>query len=506
MFPQRTLKANLPVIALISLLWFAFFQLTGCPTVLGYVEMFAFSLSATLTSYLLLNYLGYFDPLRLLPRKSNIVILPIAVLLGGLIQYYLFNLDNLDGSCSLTSLYIWAPILSILIFGGHYLFIWNMMRAGKKRRIILNLAPVEKALIIGDFATLDGFEYFEFLSLNQLDSLQQDRILRTADLIVLSEKGSSTLKDQRLLVKAHVLGIPIIDYKSASSTLTRRVRLEHHCPSNFYTTATQQTSLLRMYAMLKIVLEPALAVLLAITISPLLLSIGLIVKLTSPGPALYRQIRTGYLGKNFYLYKFRSMKIDAEANGPQFSYEDDVRVTTFGRFLRKTRLDELPQLWNVIRGEMSFIGPRPERPEIYEKLSKQLPMFNLRTTVKPGVTGWAQVYRGYVGSLEESSTKLEFDLYYIQHMSPRLDLIILVKTIFVALFGSDLPGSSYTVDATDDQLKAKSQSVLSFRAHIQATAKNIVSESFNGNKQTIVKADTSAYKLHKSSGALAGNE
>jgi len=127
--------------------------------------------------------------------------------------------------------------------------------------------------------------------------------------------------------------------------------------------------------------------------------------------------------------------VDAEANGLRWASDNDDRTTKLGRFMRRTRLDELPQLWNVIRGEMSFCGPRPERPEIYQALAREIPLFPLRTLVRPGITGWAQVYAGYAASVAESALKLEYDLFYIQNISPRLDLIVLIKTIAVALCG-----------------------------------------------------------------------
>jgi lipopolysaccharide/colanic/teichoic acid biosynthesis glycosyltransferase len=181
-------------------------------------------------------------------------------------------------------------------------------------------------------------------------------------------------------------------------------------------------------------LEPCLAVCLGVLLLPVIGVLALLIKLTSRGPVLYSQARTGYLGNMFTLLKFRSMVLDAEADGPQWAEDNDARATPLGRFMRRTRLDELPQLWNVIRGEMSFCGPRPERPEMYKQLEKDIPLFRMRTIVRPGITGWAQVCAGYAASVEESVKKLEYDLYYIKHMSPRLDAVILLKTLLLFLF------------------------------------------------------------------------
>jgi len=146
-------------------------------------------------------------------------------------------------------------------------------------------------------------------------------------------------------------------------------------------------------------------------------------------------VRAGRRGKPFRLLKFRTMVVDAEKSGVQWSSENDNRITPLGRFLRKTRIDELPQLVNVLRGELGFVGPRPERPEIVRRLENDLPFFSLRTIIRPGITGWAQVQYGYVASVEESRLKLEYDLFYIVHQSVWLDLAILLKTLALILRG-----------------------------------------------------------------------
>lgn len=155
----------------------------------------------------------------------------------------------------------------------------------------------------------------------------------------------------------------------------------------------------------------------------------LLVRLSSPGPIFFRQTRVGMGGRNFTVYKFRTMRQDAEVEGAKWATKNDPRVTRFGMFMRKTRLDEVPQLWNVLRGDMGFVGPRPERPEFVPWLSEQIPYFDLRHMIRPGLTGWAQVRYGYGATLAESREKLEFDLYYIKHMSLGLDLLIMFETV-----------------------------------------------------------------------------
>jgi len=168
---------------------------------------------------------------------------------------------------------------------------------------------------------------------------------------------------------------------------------------------------------------------------PIIFLAGLAVRLTSRGPVFYRQERVGLNGLNFNLLKFRSMKVDAEKEGqPEWAQEADPRVTSIGGFLRRTRIDELPQVINVLMGDMSFVGPRPERPFFVEQLEGEIPFFKERHCLKPGITGWAQIQYPYGASLEDSKRKLEYDLYYIKNYSIFLDLLIILQTIRVILF------------------------------------------------------------------------
>jgi exopolysaccharide biosynthesis polyprenyl glycosylphosphotransferase len=174
---------------------------------------------------------------------------------------------------------------------------------------------------------------------------------------------------------------------------------------------------------------------LALSLAPgLLVALG--IKLTMPGPILYRQKRVGQYGTPFEILKFRSMGVDAEREGAVWAREKDARATPFGAFLRKTRLDELPQFWNILKGEMSFVGPRPERPEFVEPLERKLPHYHLRHLVKPGLTGWAQIRFRYGGSQEDAKRKLAFDLYYVGHCSLSFDLSIVLKTLVAMARGA----------------------------------------------------------------------
>ncbi len=168
--------------------------------------------------------------------------------------------------------------------------------------------------------------------------------------------------------------------------------------------------------------------------APVIAGAALLVRLTSPGPILYRQVRVGLNGAHFVLFKFRSMRVDAEALGPAWAARHDPRVTPIGRVMRRTRIDELPQLFNVLRGEMSLVGPRPERPHFVAQLDSLIPFHADRTRVKPGITGWAQVNYPYGASVEDARQKLAYDLYYVKHRNLLLDLTILMATVRVILF------------------------------------------------------------------------
>ena len=169
---------------------------------------------------------------------------------------------------------------------------------------------------------------------------------------------------------------------------------------------------------------------------PIIITASILIKLDSSGPVLYRQKRVGYNGEVFELLKFRSMTVNAERNGAVWAENNDARVTGAGKILRKTRIDEIPQMWNVLTGAMSFIGPRPERPEFVKQLSKEIPYYQLRHNVKPGITGWAQINFRYGASVGDALEKLQYDLFYIKNLSAFLDMHILLKTIRVVLFGN----------------------------------------------------------------------
>ncbi|MBW1703193.1 MAG: exopolysaccharide biosynthesis polyprenyl glycosylphosphotransferase [Deltaproteobacteria bacterium] len=186
---------------------------------------------------------------------------------------------------------------------------------------------------------------------------------------------------------------------------------------------------------MKRLIDLSISALIIIITLPLLAVTALAIRLDSPGPVFFKQQRVGKGGKVFSVWKFRSMYKDAEQNGAVWADKSDPRVTRVGRVIRFLRIDELPQLWNIFRGEMSLIGPRPERPEFVRELTASIPYYDIRHSVSPGITGWAQVNYPYGASVEDALHKLEYDVYYIKNMSLFLDFKIFIRTIGVVLFG-----------------------------------------------------------------------
>jgi sugar transferase (PEP-CTERM system associated) len=236
------------------------------------------------------------------------------------------------------------------------------------------------------------------------------------------------------LLQAKLSGIRVEDATTMYERLTGKILIDDLKPS--WLIFSDGFAISRWTRVMKRAFDLALASIGFALAAPLTVLTALAVYLDSDGPILYCQERVGENGRTFILYKFRSMRADAEKGGtPVWAQDGDARVTRVGRFIRTTRLDELPQLWNVLRGDMSFVGPRPERPFFVEQLAREIPFYQQRHAVKPGVTGWAQVKYQYGSTIEDAMEKLRYDLYYIKHLSVAFDLSIVFDTVKVILFG-----------------------------------------------------------------------
>ncbi len=264
------------------------------------------------------------------------------------------------------------------------------------------------------------------------DLLQVCRTHRIAEAIVAPGEEHRHLLPVAELVAAKFEGIDVIDAQSFLEKLTGKISVHELSPTTMvFGVGFAQSKGTRLA---KRVFDAVVATIGLILTGPIMLITAIVVKLDSPGPAFYSQIRVGERGKPFSIHKFRSMRTDAEKHGAVWAKQNDDRVTRVGNFIRKTRLDELPQLWNVLVGDMSLVGPRPERPVFVQQLAKEIPFYNQRHCVKPGVTGLAQVKYSYGASVEDALEKLRYDLFYMKNMSLWYDLTVILDTVKVMIF------------------------------------------------------------------------
>ncbi len=267
---------------------------------------------------------------------------------------------------------------------------------------------------------------------SELESLVAENKIDRIIVAVEDCRGMLPIRD---LVRLRIGGVHIEDAQSALASLTGRVCLAGVRPSWFVFSDGFHRS--RVTATVKRIVDLAFGLMGLVLSLPIMAVVALAVWLDSGWPILYRQTRVGLRGQCFELIKFRSMRLDAEeANGAQWAQEQDPRVTRVGRFIRKFRLDELPQFVNVMRGEMSFVGPRPERPVFVQTLREQIAYYDERHSVRPGLTGWAQVQYPYGASVEDAFRKLEYDLFYLKNMTALFDCAIVFQTVRKVIFGS----------------------------------------------------------------------
>jgi sugar transferase (PEP-CTERM system associated) len=263
------------------------------------------------------------------------------------------------------------------------------------------------------------------------DALEKLSIDRSVSRVIVALSDRRGTMPVRELLSVRLAGIRVDDANSLLEKINGKIELEDLYPSALIFSEGFRLNKGALFSRrLASILISAVGLIVSLPIVPI---VALLVKVSSPGPALFIQERVGWHGKTFRIYKFRTMRQDAEASGAKWATKNDPRITAIGRFLRKTRLDEIPQLWCVLKGDMSFVGPRPERPEFVQWLSDAIPYYNLRHIIRPGLTGWAQVRYNYGASIEETKEKLKYDLYYIKHMSVSLDLLIMFKTIKTVL-------------------------------------------------------------------------
>lgn len=291
-------------------------------------------------------------------------------------------------------------------------------------RGILDDDPKKQGKIVGSLPVLG--------TLDQLHQISEQIRAKTA---ILATPRNRQTRPVRMILDARLRGMEVLEMPTLYERLTGRVPV-NYIEDEWLLFADGFYLLSKEYVQkFKRLIDFALSSLMLLFFSPIMALTALAIRLDSSGPVFYRQDRVGKGGKVFSVVKFRSMVANAEAHGPQWASKKDARITRVGRWIRLFRIDEVPQLWNVFKGEMSLVGPRPERPNFVKKLDALLPYYAVRHSVSPGLTGWAQVNYPYGASVEDALHKLEYDLYYIKNMSILLDIKILLKTIGVVLLG-----------------------------------------------------------------------
>jgi len=405
----------------------------------GYLKI----LGVTCLTLLCSHWLDLYNPARWGAKGE--LYLRLMVLIGSL-SFVLAAVEYLFPSFNMgqETFVLAVAILTVALFGWRKLYVWFARAPYLRERVyLLGSGPEAEDLlerlrtqlelgveVVGWSGSLNGNLTREALAEHMVQTCTRSGVHRV--IVALTDRRGTIPVGE--LLEMRVSGIRVEDCTSWLERVSGKVHLDGLYPSwmIFSDGFRLHTGLLALRRLLSIVASLAL---LLVTL-PILPLVALLIKLTSPGPIFYHQARVGKGGENFYCYKFRTMRADAEADiGPTWAWDDDPRITPVGRYLRKFRLDEIPQLYNVLRGDMGFVGPRPERPEFVESLKREIPYYPLRHTIRPGITGWAQVNYPYGNSVEDAVKKLEYDLFYMKNMSIGLDLLTIFQTVKIVLLG-----------------------------------------------------------------------
>ena len=378
--------------------------------------------------WLLVFYISGLYDIRKFPSPKMIMAKVLETMaIGGALAALLFYAIPFFGIAPKTNLLI-DVILAALFAALWRRYFWMFASKISKIKVLFfgSSGEVEDLANYLNTNVQLGYEPAVILSQvdhNLIDLIQKNKI----QLIVASKNIMADENAVKRFYEALPLGVSTADFPTFYETITEKIPVSAVNESWFLVNLVEINK--RLFESSKRILDIAFSIIFGIPTIVILPVIAGLIKLTSRGPVFYRQRRIGKNEKVFAIAKFRSMVQDAEKNGVQWADKEDRRVTKIGKILRKTRIDELPQLWNVLKGDMSFIGPRPERPEFVEELQKQIPHYAMRHLVKPGLTGWAQIKFPYGASVEDAMEKLQYDLYYIKNRSFVLDLAILARTV-----------------------------------------------------------------------------
>lgn len=449
-FPGRlfVLLVTENVLILLAIWGTLTFQL-GTSEIVAHPSLFLKALVVTGICQLCFYYADIYD-LRAVTSKVEVFFRLLqalgaaAILLAGL---FLLFPDMRMGE-KVVEISILATVFTILLW--RFLVEWLNRAYGGGERILLvgsakavqDLAreiknrpdlPIELLGTVSEHeeehSTLEGLR--DLGTLSHLESIITEN---APDRLIVALKERRQQLPINMLLKKRMQGLLIEEASTLYQKITGKIPVESIHPSSLiFSEGFLQSPFRRAYARIFGFMGAVSALVLC---GPVMLLVALAIKLDSKGPVLYRQMRTGKNGRPFEILKFRSMRIDAESlSGPVWAQEKDPRITRVGRIIRKVRFDELPQFLNVLYGQMGFVGPRPERPHFVDQLIEQIPFYDLRHSVRPGITGWAQVSLHYGATVEDSKEKLEYDLFYIKNLSLSLDFMILFQTIKIVLFG-----------------------------------------------------------------------
>jgi exopolysaccharide biosynthesis polyprenyl glycosylphosphotransferase len=402
---------------------------------------------------ILIAFVGYLC-IHFLPLVSGISTFSVGAFVFIALALYLTDNLSFDITKSHTKNYILITIINLLVFIPWFFYTWDLwlfpfmmifipaqiilvilisLITFKRSRVTIFGNGLAKDRILEELKNDEKYIYFDS-SKQTIETFPSFVEKHKIKLIILGKVRFSSEEITEIL-KLKLSGIEVMNYYEYVEETENKIDVdiidEEWLLNSYGFTILHNT----VQAKIKRIFDIVTALLIGIMTAPIMLVAALIVRLESPGPVIYRQDRVGEHGKEFAVLKFRSMRNDAEKNGAQWAQVNDPRITKFGNFMRKTRIDELPQLLNVLKGEMSFIGPRPERMVFIEELEKQIPHYNLRHLIKPGLTGWAQVMYPYGASVEDAKRKLEYDLHYIKRQSFYMDMVIMFKTLKTVLFG-----------------------------------------------------------------------
>lgn len=365
---------------------------------------------------------------------SNLFRAGIFAVFLSIALFYLAPLDITPR----TNLALFLGIFTLLILASRWIF--NHIFSSTFRKPVLLVGANPQSTELAEFIQAHPQLGYRLIRNFEIGASEQNTITQISqviekeniDTIVISPEAYKMPELIRLFYKSLDHRVTFRNLASFYEQATGRVPLGAIDQIWFLENLTESSK--RAFEMIKRGIDISLALILGASFIILLPFLALSIKITSPGPIFYRQKRVGQAGKIFEIIKMRTMYNEAEKEtGAVWAIDDDPRITAFGRFLRKTRIDELPQLWNIFRGDMSFVGPRAERPEFHEKLKAGVPFYSERNLIKPGLSGWAQINYGYGASVADAAQKLQYDLYYIKHRSLVLDIGIILKTINISL-------------------------------------------------------------------------